>query len=340
MAGLGQNWRPFRGFADVLKAPVEPRRAANLASGCTAPGVSRPACRRRAGGCRVRKRGVVSERDTFERLLASLHKAALDPDLWPTTSALIDEAVAAQGNALLIAEGIERDAPMLFAAGYYRGERRPDLERDYLGNYHPWDERVVGLRRLPDSKLVHITELYSEQQLKTSRSYNEFSGRSGGQNSLNVRMDGPDGSNITWAILDPVKGRDWQSAQIQMIERLLPHIRQFVRVRQALANAKALGVSLTRLLDNMRLGVVAPRPARAHHRGERPRPRHSGAPRRVVRPGRFLARPCAGGRHRSPTTPGADAADLGQRGGRRLDAGSAAGRLAASDPPRRPRQFR
>ena len=41
-----------------------------------------------------------------------------------------------------------------------------------------------------------------------------------------------------------------------MIERLLPHIRQFVRVRQALANAKVLGVSLTRLLDNMRLGVV------------------------------------------------------------------------------------
>ena len=207
-------------------------------------------------GDRVRKRGVVSERDTFERLLASLHKAALDPDLWPTTSALIDEAVAATGNALLIAESIERDAPMLSVAGYYRGERRPDLERDYLDNYHPWDERVARLRRLPDSKLAHITELYSEQQLKTSRSYNEFSGRSSGQNSLNVRMDGPYGSNITWAILDPVKGRDWQSAQIQMIERLLPHIRQFVRVRQALADAKALGVSLTRLLDSMRLGVV------------------------------------------------------------------------------------
>ena len=24
MAGLGQNWRPFREFADVLKAPVDP----------------------------------------------------------------------------------------------------------------------------------------------------------------------------------------------------------------------------------------------------------------------------------------------------------------------------
>ena len=254
--GLARTGRPFREFADVLKAPVDPGglRIWRVDAPC-------PVSRGRhadAGqaGCHMRKRGVVSERDTFERLLASLHKAALDPDLWPTTSALIDEAVAAQGNALLIAEGIRRDAPMLFAAGYYRGERRPDLERDYLGNYHPWDERVVGLRRLPDSKLVHITELYSEQQLKTSRSYNEFSGRSSGQNSLNVRMDGPDGSNITWAILDPVKGRDWQSAQIQMIERLLPHIRQFVRVRQALANAKALGVSLTRLLDNMRLGVV------------------------------------------------------------------------------------
>ena len=263
----------------------------------------------------------MSDRDAFDRLLASLHKAALDPDLWPTTSALIDEAVAAKGNALLIAERVDRDAPMLFAAAYYRGERRPDLERDYLDNYHPWDERVARLRRLPDGKLVHITQLYSEQQLKTSRSYNEFSGRYSGQNSLNVRMDGPAGSNITWAILDPVKTGDWQSARIQMIERLLPHIRQFVRVRQALANAKALGVSLTRLLDNMRLGVVHLDRRGRIIEGERPRPRHSGAPRRVVRPGRFLARPCGGERHPSPTTPGAGAADLGQRRGRRLDAG-------------------
>ena len=198
----------------------------------------------------------MNEGDAFARILASLHEATFDPDLWPTTSCLIDEVLDTKGNALLISAAVERESPILFAAGYYRGERRLELEREYLEEYHPWDERVDRLRRLPDSKLVHITQLYSEEQLKTSRSFNEFSGRSSGQNSLNVRMDGPDGSNISWAILNPVKGGDWQSAQTRMIERLLPHIRQFVRVRQALAGANGLGASLDKLLDNTGIGVI------------------------------------------------------------------------------------
>ena len=41
-----------------------------------------------------------------------------------------------------------------------------------------------------------------------------------------------------------------------MIERLLPHIRQFVRVRQALAGANALGASFAELLDRTGIGVI------------------------------------------------------------------------------------
>ena len=37
---------------------------------------------------------------------------------------------------------------------------------------------------------------------------------------------------------------------------LLPHIRQFVRVRQAMVNAEAVGVSVTDLLDNTGVGVI------------------------------------------------------------------------------------
>ena len=41
-----------------------------------------------------------------------------------------------------------------------------------------------------------------------------------------------------------------------MLKGLLPHIRQFVRVRQALVGAEALGTSVADLLDNPRLGVI------------------------------------------------------------------------------------
>ena len=86
--------------------------------------------------------------------------------------------------------------------------------------------------------------------------YNEGLPRFGSQNGLMVRLDGPDGLRIVWAVGDPIKGRDWQSDQIEMIERLLPHIRQFVCVRLTMAGADALGFSLSELLDTTRVGVI------------------------------------------------------------------------------------
>ena len=176
--------------------------------------------------------------------------------LWPSTSALIDEAVGTKGNTLLIVEGPGDDVRFLFAAAHYRGQRREDLERDYLQNYYPWDERAPRVGKLPDSRVVHITELYTEQELKTSRTYNELSPRANSQNSLNVRLDGPDGCRIVWAIADPIGSGGWGSDQVKMIEHLLPHIRRFVRTRQAMASAQALGSSLRGLLDNTRIGGI------------------------------------------------------------------------------------
>ena len=198
----------------------------------------------------------MSQLDTFNRILASLHQAMLDDAHWPATSALIDDACGMIGNELAVGEGFGADVKVFFAGIYRRGERRQDLERLYFDVYHPWDERLPRLRKLPDGRLVHVTDLYTERELKTSRAYNEALRQGGAQNSLNVRLDGPDGLRIVWAPADPVAADGWQSAQLQAIERLIPHIRQFVQVRQALAAAEALGSSLTGLLDNTRVGVV------------------------------------------------------------------------------------
>ena len=213
----------------------------------------------------------MNRRDLFDRVVAALNDAALNDGLWPSTSRLIDEAVGIKGNALLVTEGPEHDARVLFAAAHYRGQRREDLELDYLENYHLWDERIPRLRRLPNNKVTHVTGLYSERELKTSRSYNEFSPRSGGRNSLNVRLRGPNGSHITWVILDPVRA-DWQDAQVGMIERLLPHVRSFVHIRQSLSFASALGSTFGELLEQTSLGVIyLNRRGRVAHTNDRAR---------------------------------------------------------------------
>ena len=101
-----------------------------------------------------------------------------------------------------------------------------------------------------------MAELFSDEELKTSAVYNELMARTDTRDSLNVRLDGPGGSRIVWAFADPVGAEGWSSARVERIERLLPHVRQFVRVRQALVGAKARGASLAALLDHAGTGVI------------------------------------------------------------------------------------
>ena len=198
----------------------------------------------------------MSEPRAFERILASLYDAMLDDTHWPATSALIDEACGVVGNALLVGEGPPDDIRVTFVGLYYRGQRRPELEREYLELYHPSDERVPRVRQLPDSHLVPIKDLYTAEELKTSRAYNEAFRRAKYQQGLNVRLDGPDRSHMTWVLGDPVASDGWGYSQIARIEKLFPHIRQFIHVRQALLRARAGDATVTALLDNPRIGVL------------------------------------------------------------------------------------
>lgn len=199
---------------------------------------------------------VVSSEDIFKRIVASLYDATLDDRHWPATSALIDEACGLTGNALMVGEGPKDDIRALFVGLYYRGQRREDLERKYLHTYHPTDERVPRVRQLPDSRLVHVTDLYTVDELKSSPTYNEALVWAKHQNSLAVRMDGLDGAHTSWALGDPVISDGWGSSQVTMITRLVPQIRQFVRVRQALVRAAAQRTTATALLDNPRIAVI------------------------------------------------------------------------------------
>ena len=101
-----------------------------------------------------------------------------------------------------------------------------------------------------------MADLYNQSELKTSPSYNALLRRTSARHGLNIRMDGPSGANIYWVTADSMHGDVWTTAQIRMIESLLPHVRQFVRVRQALASADALAATLTGLLDNHLVGVL------------------------------------------------------------------------------------
>ena len=198
---------------------------------------------------------AMSRQDQFDRIVSALHEAALDDTLWPSASALIDEGVGMVGSHFLVLSGQARaDLEVLYqSASYYPLED----DQEYTQHYFSHDERIPRFLRLPDSLVVHVPTLYTAQEWKTSPTPNELLRRSQGRNGLNVRLDGPEGCHIAWALADSTDPNGWRSEQIAFITQLLPHIRQFVRVRQALASAEALHTSLTYLLDNALIGVLS-----------------------------------------------------------------------------------
>jgi len=198
----------------------------------------------------------VSLDDAFERCLEALYEAALDDARWPAATALVEEAGGFRKNAMVVSEASGDDVRFYFARFLEGGESIEDLGRAYFDVYYPRDEAVPRLRRLRHGELVPAADLYTEDEKKTSPTYNEGMRMLGSRKGLYARLDAPDGLRIYWNLGDPAGGDGWQSDRLRLVERLLPHVHRTIRVRQALAAANALGESFTGLLENDRIGVV------------------------------------------------------------------------------------
>ena len=154
----------------------------------------------------------MSDEDALDRIVTSLYGAMLDESHWSATSALIDEACGVAGQSLMVGEGERDERKANYVGLYHGGRRRYELERECLENYYPIDECVPRVRQLPDSRLVHVRELYTADELKTSPAYNELFPRARQRNSLAVRLILADGAYVFWALGDPVGRDDWVSS--------------------------------------------------------------------------------------------------------------------------------
>ncbi len=111
----------------------------------------------------------MSQQDAFDRIVTALHDAALDDTLWPSASALIDEAVGMAGSHLTVVSGHTRDdVELLFGDRYDHGELN-EWGRIWARDYFSHDERLPRLSHLPDSQVFHVSEVFPASTLKISR---------------------------------------------------------------------------------------------------------------------------------------------------------------------------
>ena len=199
----------------------------------------------------------MSQQNLFERSVASLHRAALDDAHWLSAASVVNETVGTRGHGLVLGKGTSpSEGEMVFWRLCFGGQRREDWERTYVRDYWHRDERLPPALHLPDGVPAHTRTLLPGGVRKVSALYNELLPDVQAQHGLNVRMDWSSGLHVYWALCDSIEKGGWSSDQVRTVERLRPHIRSFVSMRQALVDAGASDASLNDLLDNTRTSVI------------------------------------------------------------------------------------
>lgn len=193
----------------------------------------------------------------YDDIVGNLQSVVFDPSSWSTVFKLMDEAVGVHGSTTVFAAGEKSSAVRIFLFWYYDGGvRQLELEQLYFDDYYEVDERIPRIRRMPENKLVHIRDLYTESELKTSVAYNEAMAICKGQDSLHVRLLGPDDSRVTWVPNDPSDDEGWSSEKIKLIHNLVPHLNHAIRVQHSVSGAGILNATLTELLDAKGTAII------------------------------------------------------------------------------------
>ena len=198
----------------------------------------------------------MTREDRFSHLVENMYKAALAEGRWVSVAGLIDDAISTIGHSLTYVEvGPEGQSDIWLSQFFVDSERREDLRQLYFGDYFKRDEAIPRLAGLRDGELVHKADLYTDLEKKRSPVY-AFRTQQYTEDGLFMAIDGLDGTAIVWSCGNTTERCGWGHDQIRTIQRLAPHIRQFSRVRRALAKADALGASFAGLLENKGLGLI------------------------------------------------------------------------------------
>lgn len=199
----------------------------------------------------------MAQQDLFRRVLTSLQEATLDPARWPDVAGLMDKVSGTHGNALLVSNAAgEPCRTVAFWRVCIGGRRYRDVEQEYFREYWPEDEGVCRARWLPDGVLVPTSDLYTDEEKKTSATYNEIMGTCGARKGLYVRLAAAERSQVIWILGESTDARGWTSAQVEAIEEVLPHLRHFASIQRILADSQAISHTLGGLLDHGQVGII------------------------------------------------------------------------------------
>ena len=202
------------------------------------------------------ERGVPLATNQYDRLVSLLYEAVLDDKVWPRIYQSLGATAGVEGAHLVIVDGASADPNVVFSQLHVDGRPAPEIEERYVRDYFAIDERVPKLPQLPTARLVHNDSLFTDRERKFSVAYNEFLRAVDGTNQVLIRLSGHQRPEFDMWVLTKLNSQAWDAQQTRLIERVVPHMGRFLRLRRALACAQAVGRSLAGMLEDLSAGAI------------------------------------------------------------------------------------
>ncbi len=187
--------------------------------------------------------------DRLDRIVTRFYEAAIDPDLWRPVVNDFAQLIGAVSTHVMAFDTARNQETF----GFLETVDPVDYET-YVHEYLPHDIRVPRIRSAPVGKILRDPDFWSDEEKLASPIFNEFfvPSRIFSITGAQLGMEG----HMTWFGVGRTEEIPFSAQEVSAIARVMPNIRQAIRIGLSFWHERSNGRVLSDLWSNAGRGVV------------------------------------------------------------------------------------
>lgn len=194
-----------------------------------------------------RKRAFV---DRFDEVVGRLYEAAIDDEAWPAVLTALGDLSSGIGGHLLIWDR-RRNVPI----DSFMGDRFPDVNSDYISYYGSIDPRLHLVMNMPVGMTFACHHHFDDTFVSQSEFYNDFLLRNNARFVTGCRLFESGGATAIFGLHRNRRQGPFEAAEMELLERLLPHLKRAIIIRERLRAAEVKWATNRAALDRLTTAV-------------------------------------------------------------------------------------
>lgn len=170
--------------------------------------------------------------DRLLTLVNGLYDAALAPELWQSAVNDIADAIHAHTSHVMAVDRRDGAEPVNVLA-----RQDPEAIRAYMADFFPIDIRVPRMDAARPGRLVRDPDVWTAEEKRASPVYQDFQ-----RPQKMFHITGSQlgiGNHMTWYGVSRERDDPFDAAELEFIARIVPHVRQALRLSCVLAEFRA-----------------------------------------------------------------------------------------------------